>query len=311
MDAQKIHLWTFNNPFSGISDQIEFFSMIMKQNSYEVTVGNDPILNGVNFVIENFNETTSCVLKDFHAVTGKKVGLIMTEHLDLVSGKLLIHGDPLWDENDYMRPYVQATRLQYLMNNIDCYKAIFILGDLPELLGSRKLFGGLPLFKIPFPKIDLVDIGEEKPVFDLVFSGNRTKFRKKELRMLSKYANLHVNKRSLPHEDRDELNKKAKLVLNLPQRTDWRWLSSMRIMAGLRVGRASISLGTSDKSYISMCCFQISNSNPQSEVVGLIDKWDKLYIQCIKNYETLRLSFLSNHPFPADFIEKWLMHEVI
>ena len=90
-----IRLWIYNHPFVGIADQVEFFVAALKQTGYEVTVGSQPREDALNVVIENFSEEGRDTLILFCRSTGKKVAVIMTEHLDFKSGQLFIHGDPL------------------------------------------------------------------------------------------------------------------------------------------------------------------------------------------------------------------------
>jgi len=77
---------------------------------------------------------------------------------------------------------------------------------------------------------------------------------------------------------RDVLNRKTRLVLNIPQRSGWRWLSLMRIIATLRCERATVSLATRGDSEIAACTYQISLKDR---------KWQQMLRHSLDNWQTL------------------------
>ncbi|WP_185974041.1 hypothetical protein, partial [Brevibacillus sp. LEMMJ03] len=106
---------------------------------------------------------------------------------------------------------------------------------------------------------------------------------------------------------RDQLNRSARIVLNLPQRQSWQWLSLMRVIAALRCGRATVSLGTVDTSRISACAYQLDLQTPdwkdtlKSHVAGWTAAYDRMY----NGYCRLVEDFEQEHPFPHDMMEFW------
>ena len=94
--APPVHLWVYNHPFLGITDQVEFFVSTLKQHGYRVSVGREPSQTALNVVIENFSEETKRVLFEFCKATRKRVAVIMTEHLDFEHEQLVMHGTALW-----------------------------------------------------------------------------------------------------------------------------------------------------------------------------------------------------------------------
>ncbi len=305
----RLHLWVYNHPLAGISDQVEFFFLVMHQHGYRVSMSRKPRLDALNVVIENFSEATSQTLIDFCERTGKRVALIMTEHLDLQGSELFIHGEPLWNNNDYMHPATQAARIKNLMDCLPCLRAIWILGDLPQLIGSERMFPGIPVRAVPFPSLPQVDLTAQVPQHDFVFTGALTTFRKQVLQTVATSHSLTHTLHFLSRKGRDQLNTSARIVLNIPQRPEWRWLSLMRVIAALRCGRATISIGSNDTSAISACCFQLDEKQWESRISDLLNSWAELYADAHGRYQSMQSDFLNQHGFPADLIEYWALLE--
>lgn len=304
-----IHLWIYNHPLVGITDQVDFFFLIMRQHGYTVTMGRRPRLDALNVVIENFSESSSGTLIDFCEQTGKRVALIMTEHLDLRGDELYIHGERLWNTNDYMHPVTQVARIKNLMDCVPYIRNIFILGDLPRLEGSDRLFPGLSVRFLPFPKLHPVDLMAHQPSRDFVFTGFMTNFREQVVKSISKKYSLTHTTQFLSRRRRDQLNHDARIVLNIPQRPDWEWLSLMRILAALRSGRATVSIRTNDTSCISRCCFQLNDAEWQDRMGELLGDWRGSYNFAYDMYELMRIDFLKDFKFPSDIFEVWAMLE--
>lgn len=304
-----LHLWVYNHPLQGISDQLEFFFLLLKQQGYPVSMSRKPRLDALNVVIENFSETSSQTLIDFCQQTGKRVALIMTEHLDLHGSELLIHGERLWNDNDYMHPATQVARIKNLMDSVPWLRAIFVLGDLPQLEGSERMFPGIPVRALPFPVLPRVDVAEQAPQHDFVFSGALTVFRKQVLQTVEGCHSLAHTMQFLTRKGRDQLNTTARIVLNIPQRQGWRWLSLMRIIAALRCGRATLSIATEDTSWIARCCYQLTESDWEQRLGEMIGDWQGAYATAYERYEQMRQDFLSERGFPSDLFEYWSLLE--
>jgi len=308
-NKRSVHLWLYNHPLQGVTDQIEFFFLIMQQHGYSVTMGRTPKDGALNVVIENFSEMTSRTLIEYCERTSKRVAVIMTEHLDLVGSELFIHGDRLWSNNDYMHPATQVARIKNLMDCVPYFRAIFVLGDLPELVGSERMFPGLTVRTLPFPELASVDLTNQEPMHEVVFSGALTAFRDQMLRAIAERFVLAQTSNFLPRKGRDRLNESARVVLNIPQRPNWRWLSLMRIIAALRCGRATVSIGTEDQSCIAECCIQLGEAEWEDELRRVVNNWPHAYQDCLIRYESMRQSFLAKHRFPHDLMEYWSLLE--
>jgi hypothetical protein len=257
-----IHLWIYNHPFYGISDQVEYFVAAFVQNGYEISVGRQPRKSALNVVIENFSAENKELLVEFCQTNNKNVAIILTEHLDFIDQQMYIHGDPFWTENDYMNPKTQVDRIGNLMECNPYVASYFVLGDLPELRGFSELLPGADVRSIPFPKVKFVpQTGTDMPdstIDDLLFTGVMTNYRKDVFSLLKAEGFSATSPwRFVSRKRRDAMNRSVKLILNIPQRRNWRWLSLQRVIAGLRCGRATVSLGTHDASKISACTYQL------------------------------------------------------
>ena len=306
-----VHLWIFNHPLHGISDQIKYFTMSLNQHGYNVSVGRKPLPDALNVVIENFSDATSRTLINFCRTSGKRVAVIMTEHLDFIKNEIYIHGDPLWSDNDYMNPVTQVSRIKNLMDCVQYIRCFFVLGDLPELLNINDMFPGIAVRTLPFPeikKLSQADLAKAKnPTFDLAFTGVLTNHRTVLMKQLEKEMSLTYPGKFVSRKARNTINCSARIVLNIPQRKGWNWLSLMRVIAAFHSGRATISLGTVDNSKISACCIQLDISEADW-IDGLREyasQWDITYQEAFKNYEDMVASFRRERPFPQDIFEYW------
>ena len=306
----SIHLWIYNNPFYGVSDQIEFFIMTLSQSGYKVTIGREPRLDSLNVVIENFSEITSETLINFCKASRKRVAVVMTEHLDFINKKIMVHGDPLWSGNDYMHPATQMARIKNLIDCSQYIRCFFVLGDLPRLINFNQVLPGIEIYSIPFPKLFPISINENKSFQrnDLIFTGYKTDFRLWVIKSITRgNLLLYSPEKFVSRRVRGFLNQNAKIILNIPQRVGWHWLSSMRVIAGLKSGRATVSLGTNDSSEIAKCCIQIDISQVgwQAALDSAVQNWGLNYENAYKGYDSMITAFNSINPFPHSLFKIW------
>ena len=312
MGMPPIHLWVYNHPVSLISDQVSFAVMALRQHGYPVSVGRRPRHSSLNVVIEGFSSRNRDILLEFCQSSRKRVAVIMTEHLDIEHGRIFFHGAPLGTENDYMHPATILARIKHLLECLSYIRCFFVLGDLPELRNMSTLLPGLDVRAIPFPRLDGVsskDIDRSsEPVNDLVFTGGMTGYRVDLLgRLQAKGLSVVCPQAYVSRKRRDAMNRSAKVIMNIPQREGWRWLSLMRIVAGLQTGRTTISLGTSDISQIASCCTQLDIRKQDwiSEVKQCVDDSKSLYYRDAVNYSVMAKKFEQERPFPHDVFEYW------
>jgi hypothetical protein len=106
---------------------------------------------------------------------------------------------------------------------------------------------------------------------------------------------------------RNAINRLGKVIVNIPQRGGWQWLSLMRIIAGLQTGRATVSLGTHDLSHIASCCTQldIQDHDWVDKMKQCVDDWKSLYMRDLINYAAMAQKYERERPFPHDVFEYW------
>jgi hypothetical protein len=310
-NGPPIHLWTYNHSPYRISDQVDYFIRAFRQHGYQTSVGPSPSDSALNVVIENFSQRTRKTLADFCTHTHKRVAVIMTEHIDFVDREILIHGQPLWDANDYMQPATQVERLQCLISSRPYIRFFMVLGDLPELGHFGDLMPGFDLRAIAFPRLERTVHGGNapgRPTHDLLFTGAATEYRETLLQSVNSLGlSVDAPRGFASPEQRDRLNQLARIVLNIPQREDWRWLSLMRVVAALRCGRATVSLGTADTSAIAACTYQLDllDAGWRDRLKAYVGDWDGAYTIAYENYCRLAADFEAQNPFPHDLIEYW------
>lgn len=315
--SPPIHLWTYNNSIYRISDQVDYLVRAFRQQGYQTSIGRAPSDSALNVVIENFSARTRKTLIDFCTRTHKRVAVVMTEHIDFLDHQILIHGDPLWSANDYMRPSAQVERLECLMSCQPYISFFMVLGDLPELRNFGDMMIGADVRTIPFPKLDrAVRTGVEQiqPKNDLLFTGSMTGYREKLLLSLQSLGfSVDCPGKFASPEQRDQLNRSAKIVLNIPQRERWQWLSLMRVVAALRCGRATVSLGTNDKSRISACTYQLDLQSDRwfGALKAYVDNWGAAYDEMYDAYCRLAGEFDQQYPFPHDMMDFWAITDGI
>ena len=312
MGMPPIHLWVYNHSFHGIGDQVSFAVMALRQHGYQVSVGQQPRHSSLNVVIEGFSSQSRDILLEFCQSTRKRVAMVMTEHIDAEHGQILVHGAPLGSENDYMHPATIMARIKHLLECVPYLRCFFVLGDLPELRNISTLLPGLDVRAIPFPQLNggsgkAIDRSSDA-VNDLVFTGSMTGYRVKLLAMLEAGGlSVACPQGFVSRNRRNAMNRSAKVIVNIPQREGWRWLSLMRIVAGLQTGRTTISLGTSDVSQIASCCTQLDIRKRDwiSEVKQCVDDSKSLYYRDAVNYSVMAKKFEQERPFPHDVFEYW------
>ncbi len=309
----SIHCWVYNHQLYGIGDQVSFAVTAFRQHGYSVSVGRQPRLSSLNVIIEGFpSEASRDVLLEFCRSSRKRVAVIMTEHLDFQHGQVYFHGAPLGSQNDYMHSATILTRMKHLLECLPYLRCFFVLGDLPELRNISTLVPGVDVRAIPFPSLSgdpCEAVGTSfDTVYDLVFTGAMTEYRAKLLARLKEEGfSVGCPRKFISRNRRNAMNRSGKVIVNLPQREGWQWLSLMRIIAGLQNGRATISLGTSDASRMASCCTQLDmrEHDWMRKVKQCINEWKSLYMRDRMNYAAMAQKFEQEKPFPHDVFEYW------
>lgn len=308
----QIRLWIFNHPVRGITEQIEFFVLAMRAQGYCVTVSRNPSPTALNVVIECFNAKDVDTIRAFCKTHGKRVAVINTEHLDFVDGNVHFHGQLLGANDDYMPAVSRRARLLHLTILTEYTYCFFRLGDLPELVGISNMYPGVSVHTIPFPKLHSTDRSRlhergSSPKHDLVFSGKVTDYRRHILAILARHFHVHVVDSLLSRRCRDAANADARFVLNIPQRADWKWPSTMRILAALRCGRATVSVNTDGNWQISEFCINIGDTavaSSAAELKPMLESYRDISSQKLFAYNSF-VESAKNTPFPHGVFALW------
>lgn len=306
----RVRLWIFNHDIRGITEQVEFFVLSMRQYGYSVAVSKHPDPEALNVVIENFNHDSLDRIREFCRTYGKRVAVIHTEHLDFTAQGVEFHGQALGLVDDYMSFPVKRIRLLCLSLLTEYVSCFFRLGDLPALAGISEMYPGIPIYSIPFPALPAVACRNvlqrrDEPAYDFIFSGKLTSYRRQVLEKISNRYRARVLEALVSRHRRDWANFDARFVLNIPQREDWKWVSSMRVLAALRCGRATVSLNTALSDQISPFCINLSISEAAGPAsASLLASYQSIYSEKMYSYNEFAHS-ASNARFPSDVFRLW------
>jgi hypothetical protein len=316
--AVRVHLWVFNNLFQGISEQVEFFCTSLRDHGFRPSVSRSPVHGALNVVIENFTPESAAQIARFCADTGKRVGVILTEHIDLLYGRLFFHGRPLSQRDEYMHSVTKTSRITNLLLLRDQISVLLRLGDLPRLRNFEQVMPGVPIRTIPFPSISPTDraLPGEKAQYDFVFTGILTAYRRKVLKTLSKSFSVYVPQghgaqNLVSRRRRDAINAQAKLVLNIPQSSEWQWVSPMRVLAALRCRRVTVTFRSREKTLIDPICLFSDYSKPRlsDEIRSALEEPESCFHEKLKLYNVLVHSS-ENSFFPQADLRLWARLEL-
>jgi hypothetical protein len=238
----------------------------------------------------------------------------MTEHIDFLGSQIHFYGRKLFgvesvhaNHAEYMHPDTQKGRVENLLKCIQCIFCFFTLGDLPELQSFIKMVPGIPVRSLPFPRLPASTVhslkaDDDAACYDIVFTGFGTHYRNSVLDVLSRKITIFRSSKFVSRKVRNRLNRLGKIVLNIPQFQDWPWLSALRIFSALLCGKATVSLGTNDKSRISSCCRQLDISTGEwiGELSGYIGKSASEYDLAAFQYSKMAEQYEREKPFPHE-----------
>ncbi|SMF71547.1 hypothetical protein SAMN06265365_12832 [Tistlia consotensis] len=250
-----VHLCLFNNPLAGVTDQVFFLEAALRNRGFAVSLSDRLRADALNLVIENYRPAAEGC--NFHEAVGafcrrfdKRVGVVMTEHIERRGREILFDGTPLEDPG-----YIgnKLSRFFGLLSQSQHAFGFFTLGPLPELETFGDIFLQHDLYRLPFPALDLPPPRREEPparplrrrsAYDFVFTGAMTPYRADLLAGLNRRFRVLVSSQ-VAEPKRAELYGQADVALNIPQDPSWSWISPMRVMFGLRMGRPTINVGGS------------------------------------------------------------------
>lgn len=308
-----IHLWIFNHPFKGVSEQVDFFCSSLRDQGLAVTVSRYPRRDALNVVIENFSiEATDRILA-FCEESRKRVAVILTEHLDFRGSTLFFHGQPITKVNDYMDPGNKISRMTNLLVLRDRISLLLRLGDLPKLEKFENVVPGVPVRSIPYPFTSPAnrELKGFKAEYDFAFTGVLTKYRRQTLARLQKSYRVYVPhgygvQNLVSRRMRDAINCQAKLVLNIPQTADWQWVSPMRVLAALRCQRLTATFKPREETLIDCASVftTFTGSNLSHEVEQALEDPKEIYFRKLDAYNSMVRSD-RNPAFPHGDFSLW------
>jgi hypothetical protein len=252
------------------------------------------------------------VIKDFCEKSGKRVAVLMTEHVDLINGRILFHGRQLDEATEYMPTLSRHSRILHLLLLKKCLRALFRLGDLPELLGFDNLFPGVPVYSLPYPSLasaKRVVRPNEGPEYDLVFTGALTTYRKEVLGELTRRFSVATSDVAVSRRKRDNLILRARVVINIPQTHDWKWVSSMRILAAWRCSRPVVNIGSQLCGKLSQFCVNLElGATAEMTINGVVESNEREFDAQFSNYSKY-LESDADEVFPSGLFKLWMATE--
>jgi hypothetical protein len=288
----RVHLATFHQQVFAIYDQIFFLKRLFKRLGVQFSIGEALDPDCLNIVIEDFSPRVCEVIERFHSETGKWVGIVATEHLDAVDGRILSYAELLFapeKDRDYVTHAEGVRRFAGLARALRCARYIFTLGDYPHLRGIDEVFPRCPIVRLPFPPLPMKSVtrrAARKPEYDLVFTGSITPYRREALEGLTSNFSIVTGKMGANFSQRARNYWSAAMALNVPQYREWIWSSPMRILYGLAAGRVTISPRLASKSQIdtfaieavelsAACVRDIVDRHPPSRRLEIIEDYQR------------------------------------
>lgn len=253
-----VNLCIFNNPMAGITDQVFFLETSLRNRGYDVSISDRLRKDALNLTIENFRLTSDNfnyveTIGTFCERFGKRIGFILTEHIERQGTQIIFNGMRVTDTD---ATYIanRMRRFFGLLAQSQFAFGFFTLGSLPELHSFRDIFALHSLYRLPFPALDfpappVPDVGRSAGLlrrdgdYDCIFTGAITPYRAKVLAGLRSRFRILTSSLTGTEVEREALYRRAKIALNIPQDPSWGWISPMRIMFGLRVGRPTVHVG--------------------------------------------------------------------
>ena len=244
----RVHLTTFNHtspPFP-IVDQIRFLKRVFRHLHIEFAWGPGFSQSALNLFIENAKDAELAVVDRFNLATGKRLGVILTEHVQHKDGQLYFNTIPSKGNftDDYLGAGESFTRLRYVLGSLDYTRKFYTLGDYPSVQFLEDLKISRAAVPIAFPPVLPKSADRRARTHDLVFTGHVTAFRAGLMKTLGSRFSLATLPVRANERERARLYRDGAFILNIPQNARWKWSSPMRILAGLSYGRTTVSIRT-------------------------------------------------------------------
>ena len=311
-----IRLWAQRSEAMFNADHYAFLRDSFTAAGYsDFSISPHPRDDALNLVIEYFPPHKRPVYWDYFQAKGKRIGIIMTEHIDWQDGNILFHGRPLDAEDNYLTNKSKYDRIKGIQSLLEVTACYLRLGELPELKNYPEIFPGPVLYPLPYPAINPVSRRQtgqaEGYDFDLAFVGFMTDYREEVTAQLKTHFHVGAHRRTLSRHQRDAFHSRAKIVLNIPQRPDWLWPSPLRIYAALRAQRGTIHIGANPIGVSPKFCAVMPPDEGMlaKQLMDWIENPTGFYKDCLDRYNKF-IQSEENGTFPHHIFEEWAQAEL-
>lgn len=244
-----INLCVFNNispatnDVKGIADHIIVLRNLLENLGIDYRVSEllDP--NGLNILIENFFDSGVRYIHEFCRRYNKMICVVMTEHFRLSEGELYF-GNYKASDTEYIGNI--GNRIYSILALSESVLAFMTLGELPKLESNTDIFFKNNIYRVGYPRIENTYEHSDSKLFDLSFTGYKTKYRDKVISDLSKAYKVAYYDIVSDENERKRNVSTAKVCLNIPQNDEWHWISPMRIIYSLSLGVPCVHMGEGD-----------------------------------------------------------------
>ena len=229
--------WPYKKKTS-ISDQIWALENIFSLSDIPLTISEKLDVSAYNICIEDFNNLAVINISRFCDKYSLRVGLLATEFLEENSTSgYLINGQP------HLSSPLRE-RFDNLLALRSCFNAVFSIACQPDVDSYRKFLSVESGHCLGFPYISSLLRENEEYDFDLYFSGSLTPYRQKILSLLQDQGLKIFREIGFVSERKRIQNlDKSRFILNIPQREDWKWISTMRVLFAANQGKLTIHIG--------------------------------------------------------------------
>jgi hypothetical protein len=228
--------WPYST-VNSISDQLWVLRRLCSDHSVPFTISHqlDPISH--NLVLENLNEESVSYIEKFCRKHEILVSMIVTEFLQAGQGKdeIFVNGELLTGNREY-NPQLRV-RFENIRRISQHLYSFISLGGQPKAEDYCKAYGIARWADFELPMVSFYPAPILGKPFDLYFSGTLTSYRTESLQRLE-HAGLRllVESRFVTEERRCAQLRQCAFNLNIPQSASWPWLSTMRVLFGMRNG---------------------------------------------------------------------------
>jgi hypothetical protein len=275
--------WPYSHKNS-ISDQLWTLQTILYDLNVPHTISDslDPISK--NIFIENVSSGLVDQINNFCEKHKKKIVVVPTEFIEISNKDIrefYLNGCLVKDKDQESSEFLlRVNNLFKIAHNIEAFVS---LAGQPSLEEYCRLFGVSLSFNLGLPNRTVEFSVSDEGKYDFYFSGAMTQYRRDQISELQNKFSIRVERFFISETERTKHLGKCNYNLNIPQRPDWKWLSTMRVLFGLRCGKFTVQNSAVPKSVLSSFVIELTNG------VALPDLVDQKRIQLKSAFSLLDL----------------------